>query len=270
MRSVLIALGWGDYRIVSGIARYAAEHDWHLSTQMLFTPQVLSGWQGDGAIVSYDQRLAKLIVGLDMPCVDLTPVEMPVTVPRVLVDNEAIGQQAAEHLLACGFRTFAFFGQKGVWASAVRGRAFTAALHARGVAVEGVHSLTAPADRFRDHWPEYERAAYELLVLGGTTEHPHEDWMQQVARNVTDSFDGPLLEAKYLIHDRDGKYTASLDRIMSSVGIKPIKLPARSPDLNAYAERFLLARHPRAPQKVNTNRQAGDHTPAVRRRALWP
>ncbi len=164
MRSVLIALGWGDYRIVRGIARYAAEHDWHLSTQMLFTPQVLGGWEGDGAIVSYDRRLAKLIVGLNMPCVDLTPVTMPIPVPRVLVDNEAVGQQAAEHLLGCGFRTFAFFGQKGVWASTVRGRAFAAALRARGVAEEGVFSLMTPADRLRNHWPEYEEAVHGLLT----------------------------------------------------------------------------------------------------------
>ncbi len=79
------------------------------------------------------------------------------------------------------------------------------------------------------------------VVLGGITEHPHEGWMQQVARNVTDSFDGPMLGAKRLIHDRDGKYPASFDRIMLTVGIKPIKLPARSPTLNADAERWILS-----------------------------
>jgi len=61
------------------------------------------------------------------------------------------------------------------------------------------------------------------------------------ARNVTDGFAGPLLGAKYLIHDRDTKYTASFDQIISSVGIEPLKLPARSPNLNAYAERWVLS-----------------------------
>jgi len=79
------------------------------------------------------------------------------------------------------------------------------------------------------------------VVLGGITSHPHEPWMQQVARNVTDAFDGPLLGARYLLHDRDSKYTASFDRIISSAGTQPIKLPARSPNLNAYAERWILS-----------------------------
>jgi len=79
------------------------------------------------------------------------------------------------------------------------------------------------------------------VMLGGITDHAHEGWMKQVARNVTDGFDGPLLGAKHLIHDRDSKYTASFDRIMSSAGIETGKLPARSPDLNAYAERWVLS-----------------------------
>jgi putative transposase len=79
------------------------------------------------------------------------------------------------------------------------------------------------------------------VVLGGITDHPNEAWMQQVARNLTDAFEGPLIGAKYLLHDRDSKYTASFDHIISSVGIKPTKLPARSPNLNAYAERWVLS-----------------------------
>ncbi len=72
------------------------------------------------------------------------------------------------------------------------------------------------------------------VVLGGFTDHPHEGWVQQVARNVTDAFDGPLLGAKYLIHDRDTKYTRSFDHTLASAGIKPIKLPPRSPNLKGY------------------------------------
>ena len=74
------------------------------------------------------------------------------------------------------------------------------------------------------------------VVLGGITDHPHEVWMQQVARNVTNAFGRKLRGARYLIHDRDRKLVGSFDHILASAGIKPIKLPARSPDLNAYAE----------------------------------
>lgn len=79
------------------------------------------------------------------------------------------------------------------------------------------------------------------VVLGGITEHPHEAWMQQIARNMTDTFDGQLLGAKYMVHDRDREFTQSFDRILASAGIKPIKLPPRSPDLNPHAERWILS-----------------------------
>jgi len=62
--------------------------------------------------------------------------------------------------------------------------------------------------------------------------------MAQVARNLT-GWEGELEDAKYLIHDRNTKYTAQFDKILMSSGIKPIKLPARSPNLNAYAERWV-------------------------------
>ncbi len=64
---------------------------------------------------------------------------------------------------------------------------------------------------------------------------------QLVARDLTDAFDGPLIGVKYLIHDRDTKYTTSFDHIIASAGIEPVKLHARSPDLNAYAERWVLS-----------------------------
>jgi putative transposase len=76
------------------------------------------------------------------------------------------------------------------------------------------------------------------VVIGGITTTPREAWMKQIARNMID-WDGPLAGGKYLIHDRDTKYTESFDEIFRSVDIDPIKLPARSPNLNAYAERFV-------------------------------
>ncbi|MFT5240324.1 MAG: putative transposase, partial [Kiritimatiellia bacterium] len=76
------------------------------------------------------------------------------------------------------------------------------------------------------------------VVLGGVTEYPKEEWMKQVARNVT-GFDGEMTDSKFLIHDRDTKYTTSFGNIFKSVGIMPLKLPARSPNLNAFAERFV-------------------------------
>ena len=83
--------------------------------------------------------------------------------------------------------------------------------------------------------------ATRRVVLGGITDHPREVWLKQMAPNVTDGFDGPLLEAKHLIHDSHTKYTASFDHIISSAGIGPVKLPSRPPNLNSYAERWVLS-----------------------------
>jgi len=72
----------------------------------------------------------------------------------------------------------------------------------------------------------------------GVRPRPNGPWMEQIARNLTweDSF---LAGRKYLIHDRDPLYTAKFESILKAAGVKPVKLPPRSPNLNAYAERFV-------------------------------
>src|ERR1700747_2154901 len=60
-----------------------------------------------------------------------------------------------------------------------------------------------------------------------------------MARNVTDPFDGILEGKRYLIHDRDPLYTAEFLTILQGVGVKSVRLPPRSPNLNAHAERFV-------------------------------
>ena len=76
------------------------------------------------------------------------------------------------------------------------------------------------------------------VIIPGITAHPNDDWMTQVARNLT-GWDGELKNAKYLIHDRDTKYSAKFDGIIRSSGIKPIKLPPMSSNLNAFSERWV-------------------------------
>jgi putative transposase len=77
------------------------------------------------------------------------------------------------------------------------------------------------------------------VYVAGITPHPNEQWMMQMARNVTIEAWGFLASGQYLIHDRDGKYCPTLQQIIDAAGIKQIPLPARSPNLNAYAERWV-------------------------------
>ena len=64
-------------------------------------------------------------------------------------------------------------------------------------------------------------------------------WMSQIARNLTDADEGILNGKRYLIHDRDPLFTAEFLDMLASAGVKSVKLPPRSPNLNAYAERFV-------------------------------
>ena len=75
--------------------------------------------------------------------------------------------------------------------------------------------------------------------IAGIHPQPRGEWMEQIARNLTDENSGFLRHASHLIHDRDPLYTKDFGEILKSVGVRPIKLPPRSPNLNAYAERFV-------------------------------
>jgi len=72
--------------------------------------------------------------------------------------------------------------------------------------------------------------------IAGITDHPNEQWMQQMARNVTMGGCGALRQCRYLLHDRDTKYTAAFRATIETGHVRTLSLPARSPNLNAYAE----------------------------------
>lgn len=78
------------------------------------------------------------------------------------------------------------------------------------------------------------------VEIAGITSQPNGSWMQQIGRNLTDAFDGFLRNTRYLILDRDPLYTDAFRGLLADSGCKVVRLPARSPDLNAFAERFVL------------------------------
>ena len=81
--------------------------------------------------------------------------------------------------------------------------------------------------------------ADRVVNIAGITTRPDESWMLQIARNETDSAGGSLHSKRYLIIDRDTKYSEQFRRLIRDNGTKVIRLPPRSPNLNAYAERFV-------------------------------
>jgi len=77
------------------------------------------------------------------------------------------------------------------------------------------------------------------VVIAGIQRQANGLWMEQVARNLTDVETGFLRGSGYLIHDRDPLFTAEFRRILRAGAVDSLRLPARSPNLNAYAERFV-------------------------------
>ncbi len=83
------------------------------------------------------------------------------------------------------------------------------------------------------------RLSTRKVHIAGIVPEPDGLWMRQVGRNLTDCVDGFLSECRYLIHDRSTLFTKEFLSILESAGVKSVRLPPRSPDLNSFAERFV-------------------------------
>ena len=79
------------------------------------------------------------------------------------------------------------------------------------------------------------------VEIAGIAPVPNGLWMRQIARNLIDDLSGFLRGKGFLIHDRDPLFTRGFREILSGAGVAPVRLPPKSPNLNAYAERFVLS-----------------------------
>jgi transposase InsO family protein len=97
-------------------------------------------------------------------------------------------------------------------------------------------------------WTKGGLVTYYLLVVmeiatrrvhfAGCTPNPHEPWMKQIVRNLTDTVDGFMISMRYVLIDRDGKFCPTFHAMLKDAGVNPVLLPPRSPNLNAHLERF--------------------------------
>ena len=83
------------------------------------------------------------------------------------------------------------------------------------------------------------KLATRKVHVAGISSEIGGSWKEQMARNLTEGFDGFLKDCRYLIHDRDSLFTAGFRGILEDDNIETIRLPKRSPNLNAFAERFV-------------------------------
>jgi len=81
--------------------------------------------------------------------------------------------------------------------------------------------------------------ATRRVEIAGIARNPDDRWMRQIARNATMADCGFLAGHRYLLHDRDSKFSAGFRSLLASGGVRPLALPARSPNPNAFAERLV-------------------------------
>jgi transposase InsO family protein len=77
------------------------------------------------------------------------------------------------------------------------------------------------------------------IHIAGIAREPDSAWMNQIGRNLTDVGDGFLKGKRFLIHDRDPRFTLAFRETLAAADVQVVRLPPRSPNLNAYAERFV-------------------------------
>ena len=92
-------------------------------------------------------------------------------------------------------------------------------------------------------------ASRRVSILGAAVD-PGGAWMEQIARNLVDVVDGFLLGKRYVLTDRDPLYTGGFREILKQGGVKVLRLPAKSPNLNAFAERFVLSVRTECPNRI--------------------
>ena len=79
------------------------------------------------------------------------------------------------------------------------------------------------------------------IEICGIRQRPTGEWMQQTARNLTAFDDAFLVGKQIVLHDRDPLFTDAFRELLRNEGVEPVRLPAKAPKLNAFAERFVLS-----------------------------
>jgi putative transposase len=80
--------------------------------------------------------------------------------------------------------------------------------------------------------------ATRRIHFAGVTPSPDDSWMKQISRNLTAADEGFLVGKRYLLMDRDSKFSEAFRSILEDAGVKSVRLPPRSPNLNSHLERY--------------------------------
>lgn len=134
--NVLLSLGWYYPEMHRGVARFARDHGWHVTAD--FDDPIPTHWQGDGVIALLGARHNhwKQLRRFKVPIIDLAESRPNIKLPRVTMDNVAIGKMAAEHFLESGYRHFAVCHRWELGVSRRRCDSFKSVVNASGYGCE--------------------------------------------------------------------------------------------------------------------------------------
>ena len=108
-KSVLLALGWHDHRLLAGIAAYAAEHHWHISAASITKELAIPwGWSGDGVLawLAVSDELCEFVQSLQKPTVDFSLRRANLPFTHVVQDHAECARLAAAHFIRRGVKKF--------------------------------------------------------------------------------------------------------------------------------------------------------------------
>ena len=229
---VLLALGWYDYEVNRGVAAYAREAKWILNDVAGHTHHFPQHWRCDGILVSLprapdpDQiRLLKRGV----PVVDLR-IEYAKPMPRVVLDNEAIGRMAAQHFLDRGFTDLAYYQAYQGQVELERMAGFRAAVEQAGRTFHHLNMARAPAafrrgDKRLDYLAGLIRALPKPIAVMGQYDGSASEFVMACER------------AGVPVPEHAAVLGADNDPITSELGI----IPLTSVDTNRYRHGYEAA-----------------------------
>ncbi len=208
----------------------------------LVTPDTLLRWHRQLVAKKYDGSRGKLGRPTVAPEISILVVRMAKRIPRG--DTHAfkvplwnIGHEVGRNTIA------RILEEPGIGPAPRRGMSWKTFLQSHWDIIAASDMLTVEIWVGRSLVRYHVLFAIELATrrveILGIVPEPDGRWMGQVARNATDAFSGFLTGKRYLIIDRDPRFTKEFRAILNVSGVNIIRTPPRSPNLNAFAERFV-------------------------------
>jgi putative transposase len=231
-------VNWADRAVLAGLARLLPRPSWR---GLFVRPETLLRWHQDliRRRWSYPHRRGRPTVA----------AEIRALVLRLARENPIWGYRRIHgELCRLGYKSR--IGASTVWAilhragvepapkrSALSWRQF---LHAQAKGVLAVDFFTVDTVLLRRLYVLFvlEVGTCQVHVLG-VTPHPAGDWVTQQARNLLMELEERIGYFRFLVRDRDTKFTAAFDAVFAAAGIEVLRIPVRAPQANAYAERWV-------------------------------